>query len=209
MQMSNKKKRTNGVQRGSEIVSLIADTSLGPLLIASTQRGICAAVFAPTREELEEQQQRRFFVQRWAAEATTGMLEDRLRRALQWLDSPQDAMRLFSTPIDLDLQGTPFQRTVWQALLSIPMGQTTTYAAVARQIGNPTAARAVANACGANPVAVLVPCHRVIRGDGGLGGYRWGLSRKRSLLQREAKWTSENVRIHRASEALPRSKSEC
>jgi len=82
--------------------------------------------------------------------------------------------------------GTPFQRRVWQALLQIPAGTTATYSEVAHKIGMPRAARAVARACASNPLAVLIPCHRVVRGDGGLGGYRWGVALKRRLLAREA-----------------------
>jgi AraC family transcriptional regulator of adaptative response/methylated-DNA-[protein]-cysteine methyltransferase len=85
----------------------------------------------------------------------------------------------------LDLRGTAFQRRVWSALREVPAGRTVTYAELASRIGSPSAYRAVANACGANRVAVLVPCHRAVRTDGGLGGYRWGVQRKRALLERE------------------------
>ncbi|TJZ73015.1 methylated-DNA--[protein]-cysteine S-methyltransferase [Chitiniphilus eburneus] len=88
--------------------------------------------------------------------------------------------------IALDPRGTPFQLRVWQALREIPPGQTASYGEIARRIGAPTAARAVAAACAANPLAVVIPCHRVVRGDGGLSGYRWGAARKRALLAREA-----------------------
>ncbi|HUM91705.1 MAG TPA: methylated-DNA--[protein]-cysteine S-methyltransferase, partial [Candidatus Competibacter sp.] len=89
--------------------------------------------------------------------------------------------------------GTAFQQQVWQALQTIPAGSTATYAEIARQIGRPTAARAVASACAANLIAVLVPCHRVVRTDGGLGGYRWDLQRKRALLEREATPRTESA----------------
>jgi AraC family transcriptional regulator of adaptative response/methylated-DNA-[protein]-cysteine methyltransferase len=85
----------------------------------------------------------------------------------------------------LDLQGTVFQQQVWQALCEIPYGVTTSYGEIAKRIGYPKAVRAVANACGANPIAVLIPCHRVIKNDGSLSGYRWGIERKRLLLRRE------------------------
>ena len=88
--------------------------------------------------------------------------------------------------IPLDLRGTPFQRAVWTALREIPPGRTQTYGQVAARIGRPGAARAVARACAANPVALLVPCHRVVRADGNLSGYRWGVERKRQLLERES-----------------------
>jgi len=87
--------------------------------------------------------------------------------------------------VELDMSGTEFQRTVWTALRRVPSGTTVTYAELAREIGAPSAYRAVANACGDNRIAVLVPCHRVVRTDGGMGGYKWGVERKRRLLERE------------------------
>lgn len=103
-------------------------------------------------------------------------------RVLAFLDAPEN-----ECPLPLDLQGTAFQKRVWAALQTIPPGFTASYGEIARKIGNPRAARAVARACAANPVAVAVPCHRVIRGNGDLGGYRWGVERKRALLERESR----------------------
>lgn len=94
--------------------------------------------------------------------------------------------------LPLDLQGTAFQQRVWQALAQIPPGATASYAEIAQRIGAPTSARAVAQACGANTLAVAIPCHRVVRSDGGLSGYRWGAERKRKLLDREAEAKSCN-----------------
>jgi AraC family transcriptional regulator of adaptative response/methylated-DNA-[protein]-cysteine methyltransferase len=88
--------------------------------------------------------------------------------------------------LPLDVQGTAFQRRVWRELQAIPRGQTSSYSRVARAIGRPDAARAVAQACAANPLAVAVPCHRIVRADGALGGYKWGVARKRALVEREA-----------------------
>ncbi len=88
--------------------------------------------------------------------------------------------------LPLDIRGTAFQQRVWQALRAIPSGRTSTYAEIAQALGHPKAARAVAQACAANPLAVAIPCHRVVRADGGLSGYRWGVERKRKLLDREA-----------------------
>ena len=87
--------------------------------------------------------------------------------------------------LPLDVRGTTFQWRVWEALQRIPKGSTRTYAEIARELGQPSAARAVARACASNPLALVIPCHRVVRGDGGLGGYRWGIERKRELLERE------------------------
>ena len=109
-------------------------------------------------------------------------------RALQKLiaDVTACVRNPFMSPtLSLDLGGTVFQQKVWQALCKIPVGQTATYAHIARRIGRPRAVRAVAQACAANPVAVVVPCHRVVRSDGSLSGYRWGVQRKALLLQRE------------------------
>ena len=103
-------------------------------------------------------------------------------QALMCLESPQRAAEL-----PLDIQGTAFQRQVWAALQSIPPGSKRTYAQIANQIGKPKAVRAVAGACAANTIAVIVPCHRVVRSDGGLGGYRWGIERKQTLLEHEAR----------------------
>jgi O-6-methylguanine DNA methyltransferase len=89
--------------------------------------------------------------------------------------------------LPLDVRGTAFQQRVWQALRRIPAGKTATYSQIARRIGAPKAVRAVAQACAANPLAVAIPCHRVVRNDGALAGYRWGVARKRALLEREAK----------------------
>jgi len=104
-----------------------------------------------------------------------------LAAALSSVDTPTRPRRL-----PLRLRGTEFQVRVWRALRQIPAGHTTSYADLARRIGQPSAVRAVANACGANPVAILVPCHRIVRSDGSLGGYRWGVERKRALLAAEA-----------------------
>jgi AraC family transcriptional regulator of adaptative response/methylated-DNA-[protein]-cysteine methyltransferase len=104
-----------------------------------------------------------------------------LEKTLRHLEDPRTTLDL-----PLDLTGSVFQRRVWDALRQIPVGETASYLDIARQLGQPTAFRAVANACGANPLAVIVPCHRVLRQDGSLGGYRWGLERKRQLLDREA-----------------------
>jgi AraC family transcriptional regulator of adaptative response/methylated-DNA-[protein]-cysteine methyltransferase len=101
-------------------------------------------------------------------------------RVLELIEAPAVGLDL-----PLDIKGTAFQRRVWAALRAIPAGSTASYAQVAERIGQPGASRAVAQACGANTLAVAIPCHRVLRGDGDLGGYRWGAARKRALLERE------------------------
>ena len=107
-------------------------------------------------------------------------MAEHVAQVIDKIEQPGEAFEL-----PLDIQGTVFQHKVWQALRQIPPGATRTYREIAEALGQPTATRAVANACGANPVAVAVPCHRVVRTDGGLGGYRWGIERKRALLERE------------------------
>jgi len=106
---------------------------------------------------------------------------DWLAQVLTYLETPRGGLDL-----PLDVRGTPFQQRVWTALQQIPPGSTLSYGSVATRVGQPKAARAVAQACASNPIAVVIPCHRVVRSDGGLGGYRWGIERKRELLDREA-----------------------
>lgn len=167
---------------GQTISYACRETTLGPLLMAATDAGVCFAQFGDTPAAL---------LARLAAEFPAARLEPSPRA-----DSPAlDAwMRAFARHLDedaprpdipLDLRGTAFQVRVWRFLLGLSRGDVVSYTEVARAIGAPTAVRAAASACGANRIAVLVPCHRVLRGDGGLGGYRWGLERKRALLDRE------------------------
>jgi AraC family transcriptional regulator of adaptative response/methylated-DNA-[protein]-cysteine methyltransferase len=119
----------------------------------------------------------------------------------RWLKSVVKQIEQPSRALDLplDVRGTAFQQRVWQALRKIPRGQTASYAEVAARIGQPSASRAVARACATNPVAVVVPCHRVVRTDGGMSGYRWGVERKRKLLEREAA-PERRGRAHQSSE---------
>lgn len=153
-------------------------TSLGKVLVAWSQRGVCAVMLGEDSLELEDQFRSQF---RSAELIKTTRPRS---QALDWITQLIDAPGL---PADLpiDMHGTAFQRRVWQALRTIPAGQTATYAEVARSIGNAQACRAVAGACGANPLAVVIPCHRVVRSDGGPGGYRWGTEKKQLLLARE------------------------
>lgn len=167
-----------GVDHNPRIAYHIGDSPLGRLLIAATSKGLCGLMWGDRDQELLE------------------ALADRFRRCAlrRGLEKPQRWFEpvnrfLGGDPVDLsfplDPGGTPFQRTVWGRIQEIPLGRTLTYASLAKALGSPGGNRAVARACAANPVALVIPCHRVIRSDGGLGGYRWGLQRKRRLLSLE------------------------
>lgn len=154
--------------------------SLGPVLLAWRPGGLCAALpGAPTLSQQADLQRRLPAAVLLAA--TVSATPPWLDAAIAALDG--DASQVAAVP--LDAQGSDFQQQVWDALRQIPVGQTRSYAQLAQAIGQPAALRAVGTACGANPVAVLIPCHRVLRSDGSLGGYHWGVELKRHLLQRE------------------------
>lgn len=154
-------------------------SSLGWVLAAHGGRGICAILLGDDADALQQDLQRRFATARLQhAPADPVCAIDRLVRCIEQADGDPG--------VPLQLGGTPFQRRVWQALRDIPRGATASYGEIARRIGAPGAARAVAAACAANALAVVIPCHRVIAGDGRLSGYRWGAERKRQLLEREA-----------------------
>ncbi len=156
-----------------------ADSPLGRMLIAATDKGICAIQFADSDGELEQglRHEFPFAIRRRDDEAMRPWKEDLLRQ--------MRGQRL-NAALPLDIQATAFQRRVWSHLQTIPFGRTRSYAAVAKAIGQPTATRAVARACATNPVAVAIPCHRVVSKNGDSGGYRWGVARKKSLLELEA-----------------------
>lgn len=172
---------------GNEIVFATGDTPFGTALVARSGRGLCSVALGDDPEELERELAASFqaaFVQR-DDEALAPILAE----VAAMIANPAGvgAAPLEQTlSIPLDERGTPFQKAVWRALRRIAPGSTTTYAELARRIGRPTAVRAVAGACGANRIAVLTPCHRVVGRDGALTGYRWGIERKRALLAREA-----------------------
>jgi AraC family transcriptional regulator, regulatory protein of adaptative response / methylated-DNA-[protein]-cysteine methyltransferase len=156
----------------------IADSPLGRMLIAATDRGICAIQFAESDSELLEGLKREFpFATRKADESGLRAWTNALLAQMEG-QAPDRSL-------PLDIRATVFQRRVWRYLQSIPFGATRSYNQVARGIGQPTATRAVARACATNPVAVAIPCHRVVRKDGALGGYRWGIDRKKELLRME------------------------
>jgi AraC family transcriptional regulator of adaptative response/methylated-DNA-[protein]-cysteine methyltransferase len=157
----------------------IVKSPLGPMLIAATDKGICAIQFADTEEELQQGLMREFpFATRRRDDEAMADWHEKLARLI---DGNHDA----HPSLPLDIRATAFQRRVWEALQRIPRGETRSYSAVAMKIGMPTATRAVARACATNPVALAIPCHRVVREDGELGGYRWGVERKERLLAME------------------------
>jgi len=158
-----------------------ASCSLGTVLLAWTANGLCAVLPATDPAAAVADLQRRLPRAQLQPAGATPPMRD-LATVLAALDSTASPV-----PVALDPQGTAFQLQVWQALRRIPAGQTRSYAQLAQDIGKPAAVRAVGSACGANPIAVLIPCHRVLRADGGLGGFHWGLELKQRLLQREAR----------------------
>jgi AraC family transcriptional regulator, regulatory protein of adaptative response / methylated-DNA-[protein]-cysteine methyltransferase len=168
--------RRRGV--GVTIHYTVVPVSLGLLLVAVTERGICGVSLGDTEESL-------------VAALRTELPEAELVRTTDARDRLVDSVVAHvegttrGAELPLDLRATAFQWQVWRALQRIPEGATRTYQEIARELGQPSAARAVARACASNRVAVLIPCHRVVRGDGGLGGYRWGVARKAALLARE------------------------
>jgi AraC family transcriptional regulator of adaptative response/methylated-DNA-[protein]-cysteine methyltransferase len=155
-----------------------ADSPLGRILIAATDRGICSIQFARSDDELMEGLKREFpFAARKVDEGGLRSWVSALLRHMRGKD--------LDSSLPLDIRATAFQRRVWTYLQSIPFGATRSYSQVAKGIGQPSATRAVARACATNPVAVAIPCHRVVRGDGSVGGYRWGVARKKALLEME------------------------
>ncbi len=165
--------------KGAAIRFALGQCSLGSILVAATQKGICALLLGDDPDALLRDLQDRFP----KAELIGGDrdFERLVAKVVGLVEHPALGLDL-----PLDLRGTAFQLRVWQALRAIPAGTTASYSEIAQRIGKPNAVRAVAGACAANPVAVAIPCHRVVRNDGALAGYRWGLKRKRALLQREA-----------------------
>ena len=155
-----------------------ANSPLGRMFIAATEKGICAVQFADNDDELEHGLKHEFpFALRRRDDEALHKWKENLLRHMRG--------QKLHTALPLDIQATAFQRKVWQHLQSIPFGSTNSYGEVAKAIGRPSASRAVARACATNPVAVAIPCHRVVRNDGGISGYRWGVERKKTLLEME------------------------
>jgi AraC family transcriptional regulator of adaptative response/methylated-DNA-[protein]-cysteine methyltransferase len=174
---------------GETIRYTIVSTWLGWALVAATERGICMTALGDDRAGLEADLRRRFPAATLAP--ADAALSGWAGRVVRFITRPGEQLDL-----PLDIRGTAFQAQVWKALQKIPPGQTATYTGIAQALGRPRAVRAVAQACASNKLAVLVPCHRVVRGDGDLAGYRWGIERKRALLARER----EAAEVHAAAE---------
>jgi AraC family transcriptional regulator of adaptative response/methylated-DNA-[protein]-cysteine methyltransferase len=168
-------------KRGGEGMTMnyaTSDSAIGRILVAATERGICAVSIGEDDAALEQSLTAEY------PRATIRRDDNALRPYLDTvLAHLRDRTPLGALP--LDVVGTPFQHEVWQALRAIPAGERRTYGQIATTLGNPNGARAVASACAANPAALVIPCHRVVRGDGGSGGYRWGAERKQALLANE------------------------
>jgi AraC family transcriptional regulator of adaptative response/methylated-DNA-[protein]-cysteine methyltransferase len=163
---------------GAAIRFAVAECSLGAILVASTDKGICAILIGDDPDELARDLQDRFpKAELIGAEQE---YEQVVAAVIGLVEAPEIGLTL-----PLDVRGTAFQQRVWQALREIPAGQTVSYAELAERVGAPRGARAVAGACAANAIAVAIPCHRVVRNDGSISGYRWGVERKQALLERE------------------------
>ena len=165
---------------GAEIRFAVGECSLGAILVAQSERGVCAIFLGDDPDALVRELQDRF--PRAHLVGGDAEFERLVATVVGFVEAPRIGLDL-----PLDIRGTAFQRRVWQALQEIPPGTTVSYAELARRIGHPGAVRAVARACAANTLAVAIPCHRVVRTDGSLSGYRWGVERKRALLDKEAK----------------------
>ena len=172
--------------KGEVIRTAFADCPFGRLLVGATDRGVCFIGFAEPDDALLGDLHQRF--PRANVVADDKALSDTVRAVVDFLEEPKQALDL-----PLDLRGTAFQQRVWLTLCRIPAGETRSYGEVARMIGDPAAVRAVARSCARNPVSLAVPCHRVVGSDGSLTGYRWGVPRKRALLEKERALASAEI----------------
>lgn len=162
----------------TDIRFAVGECSLGSVLVAQSAKGVCAILLGDDPESLVRDLQDRF--PRATLVGGDAAFEQTVARVIGFVEQPAVGLDL-----PLDVRGTAFQQRVWQALRAIPVGSTATYAQIAARIGAPSGVRAVARACGANPLAVAIPCHRVVKTDGSVSGYRWGIARKRRLLEKE------------------------
>ncbi len=165
--------------RGTEIRFAVGQCSLGSIAVAQSARGVCAILLGDDPEALVRELQDQF--PRADLIGADAEFEHTVAQVIGFIEAPRLGLAL-----PLDVRGTAFQQRVWQALRAIPPGETLSYAQIAERIGAPRAVRAVGQACAANRLAVAIPCHRVVRRDGDLSGYRWGVERKRALLERES-----------------------
>ena len=165
--------------KDTDIRFAVGETSLGAILVAESDRGICAIAMGDDPEALVHELQDRF--PKANLIGGDADFEARVAQVVGFVEAPQTGLDL-----PLDIRGTAFQQRVWQALRDIPAGETVSYTDIAQRIGAPKSVRAVAQACAANKIAVAIPCHRVLRNDGDLSGYRWGVALKRALLKKEA-----------------------
>ena len=163
----------------TEIHFAVGECSLGSILVAQSRKGVCAILIGDDPDALARDLQDRFRNARLIG-GDEGF-DELVAKVVGFVEAPRLGLDL-----PLDVRGTAFQQRVWQALRAIPAGSTVSYEEIARRIGSPKAVRAVASACAANAIAVAIPCHRVVRNDGALSGYRWGVERKRALLARES-----------------------
>jgi AraC family transcriptional regulator of adaptative response/methylated-DNA-[protein]-cysteine methyltransferase len=163
----------------TEIRFTLGECSLGSILVASSNRGVCAIFLGDDPDALVSDLQSRF--PKASLIDSDNEFEELMAKAVALVEA-----QTLGLDLPLDIRGTAFQQRVWQALREIPAGSTASYSEIAQRIGAPKSVRAVAQACAANPLAVAIPCHRVVRNDGALSGYRWGIERKRALLEREA-----------------------
>jgi len=176
--MTAKTSKKNG--KDGAIHFAVAQSSLGAILVAQSSQGICAIALGDDPDALVRDLQDRFPHARLTGD--DAQFEQRVAQVVGFVEAPGIGLNL-----PLDIRGTAFQVRVWRVLQQIPPGQTLSYTELARRINAPKAARAVAQACAANKIAVAIPCHRVVRSDGALSGYRWGVERKRALLEKEAR----------------------
>lgn len=172
----------------TDIRFAIGECSLGAILVASSERGVCAILMGDDPDLLARDLQNRFPKSNLIGGDSE--FERLVAKVVGFVEMPAIGLDL-----PLDVRGTAFQQRVWQALREIPAGTTASYTEIAERIGMPKAVRAVAQACGANALAVAIPCHRVVRSDGALSGYRWGVARKRSLLEKEADYARANETV--------------
>lgn len=173
--------RVNVKQATADVVSYaIVDCDLGKVLVARSAKGVCAILLGDDAAALVEDLADRF--PKSTLVPGEALVKSDLAKVLRYIAKPSEGLQL-----TLDMRGTPFQRRVWERLRTIPTGRTVSYTELARWVSPLSHPRAVATACAANPIALAIPCHRVRRSDGGLAGYRWGLERKRTLIEKEAR----------------------